>query len=368
MTSTLPPLVQAFSGAIGSAFANGLTYPLDLVTTRLQLDSPERSKSRGGAVGGLHLLAYIIKRHGVGALYDGLWADTCATLLSNFFYFYIYSFLRMLSVKNLIPFTSRGSQSSKSHKPTLMEELVIGFIAGVASRAVSTPLNIITLRTQTGREEDKYEVDVAKTRPPRPADSGGIIEIVKLVYKEQGLAGFWRGFQMSTLLSLNPSITMGVLQMYRRLLGILKYTPTLSPKDLSVHAKNSIVNHNLRPWEAFFGGAISNSIAVSILYPLILGKKRLQISQAATMHDVMIDTYKGKNAPLTRNNTLPGENLAQLDAADDHKIGGIQALYQGYQLKIISGFLSQGVTFLVKGRIEQLVIAAYLARIRGATR
>ncbi len=73
MTSTLPPLVQAFSGAIGSAFANGLTYPLDLVTTRLQLDSPRRSRERGGIVGGLNLLAYIIRRHGVGALYDGLW-------------------------------------------------------------------------------------------------------------------------------------------------------------------------------------------------------------------------------------------------------------------------------------------------------
>lgn len=99
----------------------------------------------------------------------------------------------MLSVKKLIPFTSRGSQSSKSHKPTLIEELVLGFIAGVASRAVSTPLNIITLRTQTEREEDEDEDDVDRTRSPRPVNSGGIVEIVKLIYKEQGLAGFWRG-------------------------------------------------------------------------------------------------------------------------------------------------------------------------------
>ena len=113
----------------------------------------------------------------------------------SFFYFYIYSFLRMLSVKKLIPFTSRGSQSSKSHKATLVEELVLGFIAGVASRAVSTPLNIITLRTQTTREqdEDEGEGDVSKARALRPANSGGLTDIVKLIYKEQGLAGFWRG-------------------------------------------------------------------------------------------------------------------------------------------------------------------------------
>ena len=101
----------------------------------------------------------------------------------------------MLSVKKLIPFTSRESQSSKSHKPTLVEELVLGFIAGVASRAVSTPLNIITLRTQTtrGQDEDEGEGDGSKAPSSRPTNPGGIVDIVKLIYKEQGLAGFWRG-------------------------------------------------------------------------------------------------------------------------------------------------------------------------------
>lgn len=46
MASTLPPLVQAVSGAIGSASANALVYPLDLVTTRLQLTRSK--KIRGG--------------------------------------------------------------------------------------------------------------------------------------------------------------------------------------------------------------------------------------------------------------------------------------------------------------------------------
>lgn len=64
------------------------------------------------------------------------------------------------------------------------------------------------------------------------------------------------------------------------------------------------------------------------------------------MHEVMFDAYKGKGVTLTRNDTLSGEK----SNVDDHKIGGLQTLYQGYQLKIISGFLSQGVTLLVKGR------------------
>jgi adenine nucleotide transporter 17 len=37
MTSTLSPLTQAVTGALGSASANALAYPLDVVTTRLQV-------------------------------------------------------------------------------------------------------------------------------------------------------------------------------------------------------------------------------------------------------------------------------------------------------------------------------------------
>ncbi|KAF9478133.1 mitochondrial carrier [Pholiota conissans] len=360
MTSTLPPLVQAFSGAIGSASANALSYPFNLVTTKLQLDSPRRSKDRGGFVGGIHLLLKIIRKHGVDALYDGLGADTIATLLSSFFYFYIYSFLRFLSTKRLVPFLGRNSQSHKRHKPSLFEELILGFIAGVASRAVATPLNIITLRMQTERthdDDDDYGDDEVESEEPKYQ---GITEIVKLIYKEQGLAGFWRGFQMSILLSLNPSITMAFVQMYRRTFHALESTSVMS-SQLKHHSKH--YNANLHAWEAFFGGAISNSIAVTILYPLILGKKRLQASSTKTsIPEVLVDAYLGKDLDFQRHGSIfidHGE-FGQSEKA----VGGIQGLYQGYQLKIVSNFLSQGVSYLVKNRIERLVIAAYLYRLK----
>jgi solute carrier family 25 (peroxisomal adenine nucleotide transporter), member 17 len=87
MTSTLPPIVQAFSGAIGSATANVLTYPLDLVTTRVQLDPPvdrkESNKSRG-LLRAFHIIRRIVHKNGLAALYDGVWTDTGATLLSKY--------------------------------------------------------------------------------------------------------------------------------------------------------------------------------------------------------------------------------------------------------------------------------------------
>lgn len=44
MTSTLPPLAQALSGALGSAFANVASYPLDLAATKLQNTAPKEKQ------------------------------------------------------------------------------------------------------------------------------------------------------------------------------------------------------------------------------------------------------------------------------------------------------------------------------------
>lgn len=90
-------------------------------------------------------------------------------------------------------------------------------------------------------------------------------------------------------------------------------------------------------------------LAASILYPLILGKKRLQISPSATMSKVIVDAYKGVDLTSHRYHN-PAKKGALCSESLEQNDEGLQGLYQGYQLKIISGFLSQGVTFLVKGR------------------
>ena len=41
---------------------------------------------------------------------------------------------------------------------------------------------------------------------------------------------------------------------------------------------------------------------------------------------------------------------------------GLAAVYQGLEMQILKGFFGQGVTFLVKRRIEQLVVDAYVRR------
>ncbi|KAK0226469.1 mitochondrial carrier domain-containing protein, partial [Armillaria fumosa] len=260
MTSTLPPIVQAVSGAVGSAFANGLT-----------------------------------RRYGLTALYDGIMTDTGASLVSNFCYYHVYSFLR-----NTVLRYRYNDTKTKISLPVL-QELFLGFIAGAERDADDDEEN---------SEEDQ---------------TVGLPSVVKLIYSEHGLSGFWRGFQTTILLSLNPSITLAVFQIYRRV------------ADKLSRSRSSAIK--LSPKEAFIGGAVSSSIAVAILYPLILAKVRLQAQRKTTSISTLGSIF--------------------LDASKSP--GG---LYQGLEMQVVKGFLGQGVSFLIKERIEQFIVGSYL-RSRG---
>ncbi|THV06629.1 mitochondrial carrier [Dendrothele bispora CBS 962.96] len=358
MTSTLPPLVQAVAGAIGSASANALTYPIDLATTRLQLQTPQSVAKRGkkprgpsGIQGGILLLQKIAQEYGISALYDGLLTDTGATLLSNFLYFYFYSWLRDV----LLNAKKRRLNSKSLPKLTIIQELFLGFLAGVSSRAISMPLSIITLRLQTERSSQRTEKDDSDSEDEEPdgQKDTGVVDIVRHIYQEQGLAGFWSGFKTTLLLSLNPSITLAFFQVFRRILFL-----TRRSRLERASGKASVLDPT--PGEAFIGGALSNSLAVAILYPLILAKTRLQARkrslsetlpsnipvQPPTLTSVLMDAYLGRYP----------------DGQKGKRQGGTKALYQGLEMQTLKGFLSQGVTFLVKGRIEQMVVDAYLRR------
>lgn len=301
MTSPLPPLIQAVSGALGSAAANSIVYPLDLVTTRVQLVPPEKFKQ--GKLLGWTVLRRILDKHGADALYDGIGADTSATMLSNFLYYYCYTFLR----KTFPPSKSRANFPSA----VIFFEVALGFLAGVASRAITTPLNVVTFRLQTERETEEDAAKVAKSR--------GIIGILKSLYAEEGILGFYRGFSSTVLLSLNPGITLALFQVFRRAIALLQRKP----------AGNQVTPS---PLQAFIGAALCNAIATTLLYPLMLSKTLAQ--SPSTQYSSLLQTLKSKRARS----------------------------YQGLHMQLLKGCLSQGVTLMVKGRIEQLIIRAYMRK------
>ncbi|EKM53611.1 uncharacterized protein PHACADRAFT_99150 [Phanerochaete carnosa HHB-10118-sp] len=332
MTSTLPPLVQAFSGAVGSAAANMVVYPLDLVATRLQTTSLKRLRGDVGFAGVLRALRHVLETEGWSGLYDGLPTDTAATIISNFLYFYFYAFLRTILVRRKTRISPPPKSKSKA-TPVLLgvaEELGIGFLAGVSSRAISTPLSVVTVRLQTETEgrDDRGELDPEKGDPEdasRRGEPKGVLTTVQKIYAEQGLKGFWGGFSTTIPLSLNPAITLFLFQLYRKLVVRGSKTSALGTPSAS---------------SSFVGAAFSNAVATWLLYPLMLAKTRLQIHRK--------HVQEANQGP---EQDKKGSNTSMLtiweDALDKE---GPSGLYQGLEAQLLKGFVSQGVTMMVKQR------------------
>ncbi|RDX47565.1 mitochondrial carrier [Lentinus brumalis] len=338
MTSALPPLVQACSGALGSAAANAVSYPLDLVATKLQTTTSRRLR---GLHGTMLLLKHIVDTEGLAGLYDGLGADTASTIVSNFLYFYFYTLLHAIvarrrgSTNTSLLQTLKHSLTAPT-KPVLLgvpTELAVGFIAGVASRAVSTPLSVVTVRLQTegGDDDDDGEAHPAtasdKAAAPlasqRSTAGQGFFDVVRRIYAQEGLAGFWAGFQPTLPLCFTPALTLLLFQLLSRL-----HIPWKAPR-----ARQSAIS-------AFLSGASANALAVTILYPLLLAKVRVQAARSRR-------DAKGSATSVT-------DVWASALRAE-----GWGGLYQALGVQILKGFVNQGVTMLVKQRIERGVVRLY---------
>ncbi|KAI0313315.1 mitochondrial carrier [Amylostereum chailletii] len=344
MTSTLSPLTQAVTGALGSASANALAYPLDLTTTRLQTT---KSRKLHGLQGAVRVLRDVVQKHGIGALYDGLGSDTASTILSNFLYFYLYTLLRALVLRRVhrhSPVSTVSAAKASTLPPTLSvsQELGLGFLAGVTSRLIATPLSVITVRLQTEREDDEDIVEgtVEKVTSGAAKKESGVAAVMKAIYAQDGIAGFWRGIQSTVILSFNPALTFALLHLFRRITSRISKAPNTATPG---------------PVGSFTGAALANAVAVTFLYPLILAKTRLQIARASSP---TFSTDHSTHIPLPPSGLKRPTISSTLIAAYSGQDGFPGGLYQGLSAQIAKGVISMGVTIMVKERIEQGLVQA----------
>ncbi|KAK9899097.1 mitochondrial carrier [Cystobasidium minutum MCA 4210] len=359
----VPPAVEALSGSIGASLANVIVYPLDLVAARIQTKTPlRRSKHEDPKTGGgahhkkddyadtLTALRTIYRtnNHSLSGFYQGIASDTLSTALSQFLYFYMFAALLRIFNKQVTKAIDNGNNGKDAKgaiavagkaavKLSAAKELLIGSIAGILSRGVTTPLSTITVRKQTaakakvqpqdqhaGKSSEVEEEDEDDDDDYSPDSS---IAIAKDIYQEHGLSGFWRGYGSACALTINPAITFFLIAAFKGIFIPRRYRD--KPTQL----------------QTFFISAFASSIASALCYPLILTKTRLQWKSPTgrllyrNMADVIVKTVKRS---------------------------GIRGLYAGLQTQIMKGFISQGVTMVVKQRIELLIVYLYrqLYRLR----
>ncbi|KAI9664372.1 MAG: hypothetical protein M1831_002305 [Alyxoria varia] len=312
----LPALGHAVAGATGTAFSNVFTYPLSLIVTRLQVQqrsaphSPKSSNDKAidADVGVVDTVRKIYQDEGgLSAFYNGVSQDTLKSVIDSFLFFLVYNTLRKLR---------KPTQSTLSTLVVsrLVDEIGVGVLAGAAAKGVTSPLQQIITFKQTNPTSSKASVR----------------DISVDIYRKRGISGFWAGYSASLILTLNPSLTMFVDSFARK---------TIS-KRLSIG-----------PVWTFFVAASSKALASSTTYPLSLAKSRAQVAWSPP------SSYR----PTQGRRKPSGNVLTSLILIAQHE--GILSLYSGLSAEVFKGFLSHGLTMLIKQRVHSLVIWVYFKLI-----
>ncbi|MCJ1423649.1 ADP/ATP carrier protein [Sticta canariensis] len=307
----LPPWGNALAGATGAVLANAIVYPLDIVKTRLQVQVKRKSTDLEPIkindthyTSSIDAIKQIVDDEGIRGLYSGMNGSLIGVASTNFAYFYWYSVVRTLYI---------SSQASPKH-PSTATELSLGAVAGAAAQLFTIPVSVVTTRQQTQpKGERKGLLDTGR----------------EVVHSEDGWTGLWRGLKASLVLVVNPAITYGAYQRLREFFFAGKT--------------------NLRPWEAFFLGAMSKALATIVTQPLIVAKVGLQ------------------SRPPPARNGRPFKDFLEVMSFIVENEGPL-ALFKGIAPQITKGILVQGLLMMTKERMDILFILlfAYVRKARSA--
>ncbi|SMQ48872.1 unnamed protein product [Zymoseptoria tritici ST99CH_1A5] len=335
----LPALGHAVAGGIASALAKAVVYPIDTVTTRLQVQKQLKGdKEAPSAASGANLeyagpLDAAVKIYnnegGLPAFYTGLSSDVVKTIVDSFLFFLAYGAAHEHMLKR-----QGGKQL------TVMKELSVGVVAGALSKAVTTPIGNIVTRQQTAAL-------VAARDPTSAHDGPSVRAIARRIRSEKGFAGFWSGYSAQLVLTLNPAITFAVDNLLRKLI----------PRSQRDSPSSRVV---------FLVAAMSKVIATAITYPVMLAKARAQATTGKDYarpedHIYNADQKKTRLQKALRRilRLFEGQLALYQSLRRIHRTEGVAGLYSGLQGELVKGFLQHGLTMTIKDNVMSGVIQLY---------
>ncbi|XP_010524877.1 PREDICTED: peroxisomal adenine nucleotide carrier 1-like [Tarenaya hassleriana] len=292
----LESLSEATSGAIGSLLSTTILYPLDTCKSKYQAEAQARGQQKYRYLS--DVLWEAVAKGQVMSLYQGLGTKNLQSFISQFVYFYGYSYFKRL-------YTERTGSKSIGTKANLL----IAAAAGACTSIITQPLDTASSRMQTsefGRSEGLWKT-----------------------LTEGTWGDAFDGLGISLLLTSNPAIQYTVFdQLKQRLL-----------KQAKAKAKTDSSPEALSAFMAFLLGAVSKSIATVITYPAIRCKVMIQ---AATNDSKENEAKKGWRRIKK---TIHGV------AYSIWRKEGALGFFKGLQAQILKTVLSSALLLMIKEKI-----------------
>ncbi|KAL3648938.1 NAD(+) salvage pathway protein [Castilleja foliolosa] len=297
MEVDLESLVEATSGAVGALVSTTVLYPLDTCKTKYQAENRAHHHQKYRNISDVMWEA--ISKGQALSLYQGLGTKNLQSFISQFIYFYGYSFFKRLYLRQ------RGSKSIGT-----AANLVIAAAAGACTAIATQPLDTASSRMQTS--------EFGKSK--------GLWESLS----EGSWSDAFDGLGISLLLTTNPSIQYTVFdQLKNRMLkGNLKKQgdDVSSPEALSA-------------FSAFVLGAVSKCIATCLTYPAIRCKVMIQSAKLEENEEVKTQSQARKTVSGTIYSIWEKE--------------GISGFFKGLQAQMLKTVLSSALLLMIKEKIAK---------------
>lgn len=290
-------LVEATSGAVGSLLSTTILYPLDTCKTKYQAENRAHHRQKYRNIS--DVLWEAISTRQVLSLYQGLGTKNFQSFISQFIYFYGYSFLKRLYLKKS-GFKSIGTKAN----------LVIAAAAGACTVVVTQPLDTASSKMQT--------CDFGKSR--------GLWESLS----ESTWSELFDGLGISLLLTANPSIQYTAFDQLKN---------TLLKQKMRKREGEAAYPESLSAFSAFVLGAVSKCIATCLTYPAIRCKVVIQSAES--------DEDKDDKPQLKPRKTMSGALHSIWEKE------GILGFYKGLQAQILKTVLSSALLLMIKEKITK---------------
>ncbi|KAK3399235.1 mitochondrial carrier domain-containing protein [Sordaria brevicollis] len=362
----LPSLLHASSGAGGTIISTLLTYPLDLVNTRLKVQRQLRADGaiaeEDGYNGIVDAFEAIYEREGgLKAFFAGLGADLGKSAADSFLFFLFYTWFRAKRLRVNEPYLK------------VLEELLVGAAAGACAKLFTTPVSNVVTRRQTANlissssrsnpstptSEGSPIRPLSPTSPTSPPSSPSRVsqpdlsftDTILAIYHERGLLnGLWAGYSASLVLTLNPSMTFFLQQILKRV---------LVSKEKWEEPGGAIT---------FVIAALSKVVATSLTYPFQIAKARVMVSSpsgsSSRRSSETEGNRDGEKGGVTRAKEKTKKAVPETIFSTVRRIAqteGVKALYDGIGGELLKAFFNHGLTMLSKDIIHGLIIQLYFA-------
>ena len=215
-------MVNFLAGGIAGTISSTLTAPLEVVKTQLQSSANKNSNP-------VQAFKLILQTDGPKGLFRGLKPMLFGIIPTRAIYFWAYS-------------TTKASlNATLGNSPA--NHILSAFSAGISSNTITNPLWMVKTRYQI--------IGDSKVGQAIYKNYG---EVVKAIWKEEGLPGFYKGITASYAGCFEGAIQWIVYEKMKTLLTLRKFTESKQQQGLG-------------PMDYFAAAGVSKFVAICATYP-----------------------------------------------------------------------------------------------------